>query len=378
MPGKESTAMEERKRFIQEAKTGSTTLTRLCQQFGISRQTGYKWLKREREEGEQGLQDRSRKPKSSPLQSPAEVEAEVIRIRDKHPVWGGRKIRKIMEREGKVPVPSASTITAILRRYHRIDLEESRKREAFIRFEYDEPNQLWQMDFKGHFRLLDGEYCHPLTIVDDHSRFLVGLKACPNERALTVQKQLSQVFEQYGLPQRILTDNGSPWGDEKESPFTFLTTWLMQLGVDVIHSRAYHPQTNGKNERFNRTLLEEVIARQGFENLDEAQAFFDQWSTVYNTYRPHEALNFEVPSSRYEPSKQCFPSSLPLAEYGPLEIVRKTDRKGVFTYEGHKLRLGKAFPSKEVVIRPAKAAGVIEVYFYNNKIARFDLRESEC
>lgn len=378
MPWKESTAMEERKRFIQEAKTGSTTLTRLCQQFGISRQTGYKWLKREREEGEQGLQDRSRKPKSSPLQSPAEVEAEVIRIRDKHPVWGGRKIRKIMEREGKVPVPSASTITAILRRYHRIDLEESRKREAFIRFEYDEPNQLWQMDFKGHFRLLDGEYCHPLTIVDDHSRFLVGLKACPNERALTVQKQLSQVFEQYGLPQSILTDNGSPWGDEKESPFTFLTTWLMQLGVDVIHSRAYHPQTNGKNERFNRTLLEEVIARQGFENLDEAQAFFDQWSTVYNTYRPHEALNFEVPSSRYEPSKQCFPSSLPLAEYGPLEIVRKTDRKGVFTYEGHKLRLGKAFPSKEVVIRPAKAAGVIEVYFYNNKIARFDLRESEC
>ena len=378
MPWKESTAMEERKRFIQEAKTGSTTLTRLCQQFGISRQTGYKWLKREREEGEQGLQDRSRKPKSSPLQSPAEVEAEVIRIRDKHPVWGGRKIRKIMEREGKVPVPSASTITAILRRYHRIDLEESRKREAFIRFEYDEPNQLWQMDFKGHFRLLDGEYCHPLTIVDDHSRFLVGLKACPNERALTVQKQLSQVFEQYGLPQRILTDNGSPWGDEKESPFTFLTTWLMQLGVDVIHSRAYHPQTNGKNERFNRTLLEEVIARQGFENLDEAQAFFDQWSTVYNTYRPHEALNFEVPSSRYEPSKQCFPSSLPLAEYGPLEIVRKTDRKGVFTYEGHKLRLGKAFPSKEVVIRPAKAAGVIEVYFYNNKIARFDWRESEC
>lgn len=378
MPWKESTAMEERKRFIQEAKTGSTTLTRLCQQFGISRQTGYKWLKREREEGEQGLQDRSRKPKSSPLQSPAEVEAEVIRIRDKHPVWGGRKIRKIMEREGKVPVPSASTITAILRRYHRIDLEERRKREAFIRFEYDEPNQLWQMDFKGHFRLLDGEYCHPLTIVDDHSRFLVGLKACPNERALTVQKQLSQVFEQYGLPQRILTDNGSPWGDEKESPFTFLTTWLMQLGVDVIHSRAYHPQTNGKNERFNRTLLEEVIARQGFENLDEAQDFFDQWSTVYNTYRPHEALNFEVPSSRYEPSKQCFPSSLPLAEYGPLEIVRKTDRKGVFTYEGHKLRLGKAFPSKEVVIRPAKAAGVIEVYFYNNKIARFDLRESEC
>ena len=378
MPWKESTAMEERKRFIQEAKTGSTTLTRLCQQFGISRQTGYKWLKREREEGEQGLQDRSRKPKSSPLQSPAEVEAEVIRIRDKHPVWGGRKIRKIMEREGKVPVPSASTITAILRRYHRIDLEESRKREEFIRFEYEEPNQLWQMDFKGHFRLLDGEYCHPLTIVDDHSRFLVGLKACPNERALTVQKQLSQVFEQYGLPQRILTDNGSPWGDEKESPFTFLTTWLMQLGVDVIHSRAYHPQTNGKNERFNRTLLEEVIARQGFENLDEAQAFFDQWSTVYNTYRPHEALNFEVPSSRYEPSKQCFPSSLPLAEYGPLEIVRKTDRKGVFTYEGHKLRLGKAFPSKEVVIRPAKAVGVIEVYFYNYKIARFDLRDSDC
>ncbi len=225
-----------------------------------------------------------------------------------------------MEREGKVPVPSASTITAILRRNDKLDPDESRKREAFIRFEYEEPNQLWQMDFKGHFRLLDGQYCHPLTIVDDHSRFLVGLKACADERALTVQRQLSQIFEQYGLPERILMDNGSPWGDEKDSPFTILTTWLMQLGVGVIHSRAYHPQTNGKNERFNRTLLEEVIARQGFENLNEAQAFFDRWSTVYNTYRPHESLNFEVPSSRYEPSKQCFPSSLP----GCLNILEQS------------------------------------------------------
>ena len=378
MPWKESTAMEERKRFIQEAKIGIAPFTRLCQRYGISRQTGYKWLKREREEGQKGLEERSRKPKNSPAQSPPEVEAEVLRIRDEHPVWGGRKIRKIMEREGKVPVPSASTITAILRRNDKLDPDESRKREAFIRFEYEEPNQLWQMDFKGHFRLLDGQYCHPLTIVDDHSRFLVGLKACADERALTVQRQLSQIFEQYGLPERILMDNGSPWGDEKDSPFTILTTWLMQLGVGVIHSRAYHPQTNGKNERFNRTLLEEVIARQGFENLNEAQAFFDRWSTVYNTYRPHESLNFEVPSSRYEPSKQCFPSSLPVAEYGPLDIVRKTDRKGVFMYEGHKLRLGKAFPKKEVVVRPCDTAGMIEVYFYNNKIARFDLRDSQC
>lgn len=330
MPWKESTAMEERKRFIQEAKIGIESFTRICQRFGISRQTGYKWLKREREEGQKGLEERSRKPKKSPSQSPPEVEAEVLRIRDEHPVWGGRKIRKIMEREGKVRVPSASTITAILRRNDKLDPEESRKREAFIRFEYEQPNQLWQMDFKGQFRLLDGQYCHPLTLVDDHSRFVVGLKACADERALTVQKQLSRVFEQYGLPERILMDNGAPWGDERDSPFTILTTWLMQLGIGVIHSRAYHPQTNGKNERFNRTLLEEVIAKQAFENLDEAQAFFDQWSTVYNTYRPHEALNLEVPSSRYEPSKQCFPKSLPLAEYEPMDIVRKTDRKGVY------------------------------------------------
>lgn len=198
MPWKESTAVEERKRFIQEAKIGIAPFTRLCQRYGISRQTGYKWLKREREEGQKGLEERSRKPKNSPAQSPPEVEAEVLRIRDEHPVWGGRKIRKIMEREGKVPVPSASTITAILRRNDKLDPDESRKREAFIRFEYEEPNQLWQMDFKGHFRLLDGQYCHPLTIVDDHSRFLVGLKACADERALTVQRQLSQIFEQYG------------------------------------------------------------------------------------------------------------------------------------------------------------------------------------
>ncbi len=378
MPWKASTVMEERKRFVQEAKIGLISFKSLCQRYGISRATGYKWRKREREEGEKGLGDRSRAPRNSPAQSSPEVEAEVLRIRNEHPAWGGRKIRKIMEREGKVHIPAASTITAILKRNGKIELAESKKREAFIRFEHERPNDLWQMDFKGSFRLLDETYCHPLTVVDDHSRYLVGLKACSNEEGLTVQKQLSRIFEQYGLPQRILMDNGAPWGDDKDSPFTFLTTWLMQLGIGVAHCRAYHPQTNGKNERFNRTLLEEVIMRNGFADLREAQDAFDQWSTVYNTYRPHQALDFEVPASRYEPSKQAFPTVPPLPEYDVLDIVRKTDSLGVMFFDGHKLRLGKAFRKKEVVIRPTNAAGIINVYYYGKQIAHFDLRDKDC
>lgn len=378
MPWKETSTMKEREQFIKEAKIGLNSFSALCKKYNISRQTGYKWVNRERQLGAIGLKDLSRKPKRSPNQTPTLMEDEVLKVRQAHPIWGGRKIRHILLREGKDNVPAASTITSILKRNEKITPEESRKREAYIRFEYEAPNQMWQMDYKGYFPLMDGTKCHPLTIVDDYSRFLVGLRACPDEKALTTQEQLSLIFKQYGLPKKLLMDNGAPWGDDKDSPHTFLTAWFMALGIKVLHIGAYHPQTNGKNERFNRTLLDEVIAQKGFENLEDAQRHFDEWANIYNTYRPHEAIGMEVPASRYEPSKQRYPNKILPPDYGPVATVRKTDQAGSFMFDGFRLRLGKAFKKKTVELRPTTNEGEIEVYYYDNLIHRFDLRKKKC
>ena len=169
-----------------------------------------------------------------------------------------RKIKAYLERKEGSRMPSASTITAILKRNEQIDPAESSKHRPFQRFEMEQPNQLWQMDFKGYFALEEGGYCHPLTVLDDHSRFLLGLRACPNEAMVTVKAQLSEIFRSYGLPDRMLMDNGSPWGDDADTHHTIFTAWLIRLGVQVSHGRPYHPQTQGKDERLHRTLQDVV------------------------------------------------------------------------------------------------------------------------
>ena len=210
MPWKETTTMSLRTEFIHLAELAGANFSQLCRGFGISRKTGYKWLKRYREGGESGLADRSRHPHHSPRRSSVELEKAVVEVREQHPAWGGRKIKAHLKRKGQRQPPSASTITEILRRNDKINAEEALKHKPFQRFEMEQPNQLWQMDFKGYFALEEGGYCHPLTVLDDHSRFLLGLKACPNETSQTVREQLSTIFRCYGLPERMLMDNGSP------------------------------------------------------------------------------------------------------------------------------------------------------------------------
>ena len=185
------------------------------------------------------------------------------------------------------------------------------------------------MDFKGHFPLLAGGRCHPLTLLDDHSRFCLGLEACTNERYRTVQAHLTQLFTRYGLPRTILADNGPPWGAGTTPPVhTALTSWLLRLGVRVIHGRPYHPQTQGKEERFHRTLQAEVLRDRTFLDLATCQAHFTHWRTVYNCERPHEALGDQPPVSRYQPSPRPFPAELPPIEYAPGTTVRQVQDKG--------------------------------------------------
>lgn len=375
MPWKDLTAMSQRIMFIKETKLEGVNISSLCRKYGISRKTGYKWIKREFEGGLEGLVDASRRPKNSPEQTRSTMESEVLRVREEHPAWGGRKIRRVLQNRDYQEVPAASTITAILRRNEKIDPQEANKHKPFQRFEREHPNELWQMDFKGFFALQEEGYCHPLTVIDDHSRFLVGLKACPNETSITVKSQLTAIFEQYGLPDCLLMDNGSPWGDDRESRHTIFTSWLLRLGIAVSHCRPYHPQTQGKDERLNRTLLDEVISRHSMANLLESQVWFDEWQQIYNYLRPHEALQLDTPASHYQPSSRLFPATLPPVTYEPDDIIRKVDEGGKIYFKKHARRVGKAFRHQVVALRSTEIDGVFHVYYCKQKVAQIDLRK---
>jgi transposase InsO family protein len=275
-------------------------------------------------------------------------------------------------------LPSPSTITHILRRNQQIDPKEAAKHRPFQRFEREQPNQLWQMDFKGYFALEAGGYCHPLTVLDDHSRFLLALRACPNETHLTVREQLREIFRCYGLPECMLMDNGSPWGDDADSPYTILTAWLMRLNVQVSHGRPYHPQTQGKDERLHRTLQEELLCQVTLANLTDCQWYFDQWRQAYNYERPHEALDLQPPSSRYQLSPHPFPEVLPPILYDTSDIIRKVDASGKISFHNRSFRVGKAFRYNPVALRPTQTDGVYDVFYCSQKVAQISLREDNC
>lgn len=366
--------MSLRRELIELASREGIGVRELCRRFGVSPKTAYKWIRRYRQEGAGGLADRSRRPRNSPARTPEPIEGQVLRMRESHPAWGGRKIRARLEALGVQSLPATSTITDILRRHGKIAPEESAKHQAWIRFEHPRPNDLWQMDFKGHFALPGGR-CHPLTALDDHSRFALSLEACGDEKGRTVQERLRNCFRRYGLPWRILMDNGAPWRGDLESGHSSMSIWLLRLGVSVAHGRPYHPQTQGKDERFHRTLAAEVLKGKVFRDLAHCQGHFDRWREVYNFERPHEALGMAVPATRYRPSPRAFPETLPAIEYGPGQKVRRVWDGGWISFEGRTLRVGKAFAGYPVAVRPTNADGVIEVVFCQEVIAQVNLKE---
>jgi transposase InsO family protein len=250
--------------------------------------------------------------------------------------------------------------------------------QPYQRFEKEAPNLLWQMDFKGHVPLADGVTCHPLTIIDDHSRFVPCLKACPNEQGVTVRAHLETTFRHYGLPDAFFVDNGSPWGDPTGEPWTRLGVWMLKLGIDVLHSRPYHPQSRGKNERFHRTLKAEVFALRRFRYLAEVQRAFDQWRSIYNHERPHEALCQDVPASRYRPSPRPMPDRMPQVEYDEADIVRTVGTtKAYVSFKGRLWKVPQAFAGERVAIRPRGPDGTYAICFGSREIASIDLTEQQ-
>jgi transposase InsO family protein len=302
--------MDQREEFVRLAMASGANLSELCRCFRISRAKGYKWLARYRGEGRAGLADRSRRPLHSPRRTAAALEAEVLRIREEsNNAWGGRKIARVMQRHGEMAVPAASTITEILRRHGKLEACRHEHPGPYQRFERAAPNELWQMDFKGHFAMAQGR-CHPLTVLDDHSRYSLTISACGNEQDITVRAQLVPVFHRYGLPYAMLMDNGSPWGDSGYQPHTIFTVWLMRLGVRVAHGRPLHPQTQGKDERFHRTLKAEVLNGKSFPDLAACQRAFDRWRHVYNRASEHPSC-YVIEEKRF-----CWPGCVPAGYLG--------------------------------------------------------------
>jgi transposase InsO family protein len=298
-------------------------------------------------------------------------------MRREHPAWGGKKIRRVLLNEGHEGIPASSTITEVLRRNGFIDEQESLKHKAFQRFEYGAPNDLWQADFKGNKGWARQAGCHPLTVLDDHSRFNIGLRSCPDEKKETVQREFSMMFRQYGMPLRMLTDNGPPWGSAvADEVYTAISVWMMILGIGIIHGRPFHPQTQGKDERFNRTLKEEVMRYHKPDDWMGYQRIFDEWREVYNNVRPHEALGMQVPADRYAPSPREFPEKLPDVVYDEGLTLRKADSSGRISFHKKYWRIGKAFTGYYLAVVPTEMDGMFDVMFMSYCVSSIDLRQT--
>jgi len=352
MPWKGQTVEQRREEFVARVLAGAASKAALCREYGISRPTGDKWLARH--SAGEGMGDRSRRPFRTPNRIDGAVEAAIVALRRERPAIGAKKLKKMLENQG-IAAPAHSTVNAVLHRHGLITKEASAAAKPHIRFEMPVPNRLWQMDFKGHFAMNDAARCHPLTVVDDHSRFCVGLDAHANERFPGVRDSLKRTFEQYGLPDAVLCDNGNPWGTSQSTGYSQCEVWLMDLGILVKHGRIRHPQTQGKNERFNGSLLRECIKERVCDNLPDAQKIFDDYRHFYNHRRPHHALDLNTPAARYSPSNRALPSVIPEWDYGQNAFVRKVKSSGYLTFRGQGYFLSESLADRPVaVIEDAK------------------------
>lgn len=376
MPWEVRDAMSLRHEFVELASQEGANRRALCRRYGISAKTGYKWLARYAAQGIEGLLEHSRRPCQSPTRSASQVEQAVIALRREQPTWGGRKISRRLRDLGQAQV-APSTVTEILRRHGLLGANPAAGSPPWQRFEHAAPNELWQIDFKGYFETPAGR-CHPLTLLDDHSRFNLLLAACGQTRYDTVRPHLIEVFRRYGLPVRINSDNGAPWGAPSgcEHGLSHLSVWLIRLGIRISHSRPYHPQSNGKDERFHRSLQHELLAGRSFENLEQAQRAFDGWRRVYNQERPHDALALATPISRYRPSPRLYPEDLPAIEYGPDDETAVPGWNGEVKWRGLRFKVSSALKDLPIALRPRPDAdGVFDLFFCHHRFAELSLSD---
>lgn len=372
MPWENRTVKEQRIEFV-EAAQQSSNFSAVCREFGITRATGYKWLRRY-ETGEE-LIDRSRRPRNSPKQISEEIEAQILAIRKENPGWGAKTIRSVMERSGCTELPCAKTVNNVLNRHNCISEEESAKHKPFTRFEKDTCNDMWQTDFKGEFRMENQQYCYPLTILDDHSRFSIAIVPRLSTENVVIPA-FKRAFSEFGLPKAVLSDNGAQFAGFRRG-YTQFEKWLMTLDVLPVHGRIKHPQTQGKIERFHRSMKCELLTHVRIENIDDADRKFSQWRQKYNFQRPHEALGMRCPGEIYTPSLRPLPDKITSFSYGGEFHVIKVNSWGYVRFDRWQVYLSETMIGEYVEFRPNPHGDSFFACFRNFKIAEFDAHSGE-
>lgn len=374
MPWNVSGAVEKRKEFVREYESGDWTMSQLCRLHGISRRTGYEVMRRWREGGDDGLEDRSRAPLRHPNQTPAVIEELVVGLRREHPLWGPRKLKKVLEdRHPELVIPASSTMGAML---DREGLTHRRRKRRHVE-PYTQPfapaaeaNDEWASDFKGWFRTGDGVRIDPLTISDTSTRFLVRCQAVEKTDTARVQAVFAAAFREFGLPRAMRSDNGTPFASCGIGGLSRLSVWWIKLGIRPQRIAAGHPEQNGRHERMHRTLEEHAATPPSADSRAQQRAF-DTFRREYNELRPHEGLAMRTPASLYRSSPRPFPERLPELEYGTAMKVRRVMQHGQFFWKYHWVFLGKALAGERIGLLPIDDRYQC-IYLGWYPVARFD------
>jgi transposase InsO family protein len=369
MPWTTPDTTELRLKFVTLASSDRYTITELCEEFGISRKCGHKWLVRYAQGGAAALADASRAPHSVPLRTSEAIERLVVAERRLHPTWGPKKLRAVLERKHSMEAPPAiSTLGEILKRHGMIEARRRRPGAFAVNrsnlTEALRPNHVWATDFKGWFYTEDGERCDPLTVTDLFSRYLIGVQGLPQATQAWTRMAYSNLFRIYGLPEVIRMDNGSPFGSNGPGGLSKLTVWWISLGIDVEFIKPASPQQNGSHERMHGTLKAECCKPASANGVAQ-QKRFDRWRKQFNEERPHEALGQRVPDEVYYKSAIRLDDGFAVELYGPLEKTHPVSENGHVSWQGRSWHIGDAFAGQRVVFEPREDDRVVGVRFAN-------------
>jgi transposase InsO family protein len=378
MPWQARTALDQRKQFIEEWQLEQGGFAELCRKYEISRQTGYKWVKRFEAQGEIGLESLSRAPHHSPQAMVAEVAARVIGLRQEHPRWGPRKLRAYLEgRDPQEHWPATSSMGELLQREGLVQARRQRHRTP----RYSEPlahaqapNQVWCADFKGWFLCGDGARCDPLTISDAYSRYLLRCRSVEKTDGVHVRAKFEAVFREYGMPDSIRSDNGPPFAAPAPAGLSRLAMWWVRLGIRHERIEPGRPDQNGRHERMHQTLKQET-AQPPAPNLRQQQQAFIRFEREYNRERPHEALGYKTPASLYVASARCYPARLPELEYPAGVQLRQVADNGLLRWKTRRVFISKVMAGEYVGLVPIEE-DFYEVYYGPVFLGWFDATDN--
>jgi len=379
MPWDETTRMSQRLRFISDFESCQFTMTQLCERYGISRKTGYKWADRFAQEGVSGLEDRPHVAKSFPHQMSSETSQQVLELRGRFPSWGPRKLRAWLEKHhpGEQPWPAASTIGDLLKRNGLVESRSTRRRPLPPRpprVEATSPNEVWSGDFKGQFRMGNARLCYPLTISDGFSRYLLACDGLETPSGAECKRVFERLFREYGLPRAILTDNGSPFASSRAlGRLSQLSVWWIKLGIRPVLIEPGHPEQNGRHERMHRTLKAETTRPPAADGARQ-QECFEHFRRLYNEQRPHESLGQIPPAEVYKPSLRPYPSRLEPWEYPGHFEVRMVRRTGEIQWRGRSLFVSEALQRERLGLEEVEE-GLWAVYLGPVQLAHLDEQE---